>query len=102
MTKFYQQILCSEELPETNMTNVCIVDFEGEFQHVMFRKDGVFFDKEENDITEICDYWLREFPFEELMIGFAECAQQHDWNYTGWTMDDLLEDYLKLKGIIKK
>ncbi len=99
--RFYIEIRTSEELPER------------EGQYFTDLGEAVFNIKDEGwDGTDYTvNWWLKELPFEDLMIGFAEwCEGNYKKEIKGWieimpdkvvyyTTTELLNIYCKLKGI---
>ncbi len=103
--KAYLEIRTSEELPEGNEFYHTDI---GQLQYI--KVSNAWFELNGEWISDP-EYWLKQIPFEDLMIGFAEWVADAGYHRmsdgmwqlyqdtTRYSTKDLLSIYCKLKGI---
>lgn len=68
----YVLVPVETEVPKETMFDVCIIDFEGEFQHFSYYETRGFVDKYDNSMTDIVTHWLKPVPLENILKEFSK------------------------------
>lgn len=95
--KAYIKVDVTKELPPKEgkaITNLQL------YSQVLYAERLGFYVEVPNIVKVNPEWFLKEIDLSDLMIEFAQRIIDEDWNYTGWTKEDVLNKFLTEKGYI--
>lgn len=101
-TKFFQTVSVEKELPKEQEPVFLIGKgprkFSGYYKNGKF--EALHWSGESMEEAEEVTHFLREFSLPELMEEYRKEFEAHDWNFTGWTIEDFQNDFFTKKRIL--